>query len=116
MAEELSDILRKFALSEEELGGAALDLGDVNTAIRECQASLEGKIVGEKVANFVGVKNFVNTAWGYPKELRIMELGSNLFQFFLPSEKERERILGGGPWMFDNQVLVMGSLSFMLCR
>ena len=48
MAEELADILRKFALSEEELGGAALDLGDVNTAIQECEASLVGKIVVKK--------------------------------------------------------------------
>ena len=59
------------------------------------------------MANFVGVKNFVNMAWGYPKDLVIVELGPNLFQFFLPAEKERERILGGGPWILDNQILVI---------
>ena len=40
------------------------------------------------------MKNFVNSAWGYPRDIRIMELGSNLFQFYIP-------------WVLDNQILVL---------
>ena len=38
-----------------------------------------------------------------------MEVGSNLFLFKFKSEFEWDRVLSGGPWTFDYQVL-------MLCR
>ncbi|XP_027061100.1 uncharacterized protein [Coffea arabica] len=107
MAEELADIMQKFVLSEKELGGTALDLDDVDKGIKECQHSLVGKIVGEKIVNFVGVKNFANLAWGYPRGMVVMVLGPNMFQFIIPSTDDRERILDGGPWIFDSRVLVM---------
>ena len=66
MAEELAVIMQKFALSEQEMGGTTLELGDADTGVQECQLSLVGKVIGEKIVNFVGVKNFVNSAWGYP--------------------------------------------------
>ena len=36
-----------------------------------------------------------------------MELGPNLFQFYIPCEEDKERILTGGPWVLDNQILVL---------
>ncbi|XP_027103144.1 uncharacterized protein [Coffea arabica] len=107
MAEELADAIRKFDLSDKELEGTDLGVGEIDIGIQECQLSLVGRIKGEKVANFVGVKNFVTTAWGYPRNLRIIELGPNLFQFYVPNREDRDRIVGGGPWVMDNQILVM---------
>ena len=52
--------------------------------------------MGEKIANFMGVKNFVTTAWSYPRNLTVMELGPNLFQFNIPSVEEKGRIVTGG--------------------
>ena len=54
MAEQLVDIMENFDLSEKELGGADLDLGDIHLGIKECQVSLVGKVKGEKIVNFVG--------------------------------------------------------------
>ena len=34
-------------------------------------------------------------------------MGSNLFQFKFQSEYELDRILQGGPWSFDNQLLML---------
>ncbi|XP_027157976.1 uncharacterized protein LOC113759597 [Coffea eugenioides] len=107
MEEELVEVLQKFALSEKEVGSTLLDLGDLDEGIIECQGSIIGKIRGEKIANFTGVKNFATLAWSYPKGLRVAELGPNVFQFTIPDAKERERILEGGPWIIDNQILVL---------
>ena len=65
MAEELADATRKYALSDKELEGTDLGGEGIAIGIQECQLSLVGRIVGEKVANFVGVRSFVTTAWGY---------------------------------------------------
>ena len=69
--------------------------------------SLVGKLMGEKVANFIGVKNFTNHVWGYPRNMVVTELGPNMFQFQLEKEEDREKILMGGPWIMDNQILVL---------
>nr|XP_027062865.1 uncharacterized protein LOC113689269 [Coffea arabica] len=106
---EAVDIMHKFVLSERELCGTAIELGDADTGVQECQMSLVGKVVGEKIINFVGVKNFVNLTWGYPMGLFVMELGPNLFQFVIPCANDRERILNGGPWIVDSQLLVLRS-------
>ena len=66
---------------------------------------------GGKIANFTGVKNFVTAAWSYPRNLTVMELGPNLFQFNIPNVEEKERIVTGGPWIMDNQVLVLNRWS-----
>ena len=73
--------------------------------IEKCK--LIGRLIGEKVANFTGVKNFTNHAWGYPRNLVVTELGPNLFQFQFEIDDEREKVLMGGPWVLDNQVLVI---------
>ena len=39
--------------------------------------------------------------------MQILELGPNLFQFKFLSEFEMERILRGGPWSFDNPLLIL---------
>ena len=39
--------------------------------------------------------------------MQILEVGPNLFQFKFHSEFEMDRILRGGPWPFDNQLLML---------
>ncbi|XP_027071977.1 uncharacterized protein LOC113774233 [Coffea eugenioides] len=109
MADELEEVLKKFALSSLEQNGKWLELDDVDLGVSECFNSIIGKIRGETMANLTGVKNLVTAAWGYPKELSMTELGPNLFQFFIPKQNDRLRILNGGPWVIDNQKLVLSS-------
>ena len=47
---ELSKIMQKLALSSKEIGDANLDLGNVNLGLRECQTSLVGRVMGEKLS------------------------------------------------------------------
>ena len=46
-------------------------------------------------------------AWGYPKDLKVTELGPNLYQFLIPDGEIRERVVNGGPWILDNQLIVL---------
>ena len=39
--------------------------------------------------------------------VQIVEVGTNLFQLKFQSEFEMNRVLKGGPWTFDNQVLLL---------
>ena len=106
MEEELAEVLQKFALSEKQVRSTFLDLGNLDEGITECQGSIIGKIRGEKIVNFTGVKNFVTVAWSYLKGLKIAELGPTIFQFIIPDSKDKERIIEEGTWIIDNQILV----------
>ncbi|XP_027098956.1 uncharacterized protein [Coffea arabica] len=107
MAKELVEIMQNFTLSSKGRGSTYLDLGDVDDGIMDCQDSLIGKIKGEKIANFTGVKKFVTVAWSYPKGLEVIELWPNLFQFTIPDAQDKERIWLRGPRVTDNQILVL---------
>ena len=37
----------------------------------------------------------------------MVEVEANLFQFKFQTEFDMERVLRGGPWTFDNQVLLL---------
>ena len=107
MEEELTRAFSKFELSSTELGGVDLCSEDVSEGVKDCRRSLVGRLIGTKVANYTGVKNFTNHAWGYPRNLVVTELGPNIFQFQFDVDEEREKVLMGGPWVLDNQVLVI---------
>nr|XP_027093820.1 uncharacterized protein LOC113714231 [Coffea arabica] len=107
MADALERAFQNFDLSETELGGVDLSGEDLEEGVSECQGSLVGKLIGEKIANFTGLKNFTNHAWGYPSKMKVTELGPNLFHFHLGDEGEKKKILSGGPWVMDNQLLIV---------
>ena len=107
MADSLHRAFQKFDLGEKEAGAVDLSWGDVEEGRKECRLSLVGRIMGEKIANFTGVKNFTNHVWGYPRNMRVTELGPNVFMFNFKEEKDKERALKGRPWVLDNQLLVL---------
>ena len=39
--------------------------------------------------------------------MSVLEQGPNLFQFNIPNSQEKERIVDGGLWVIDNQILVL---------
>ena len=64
MVDELIQILQKFALTSKELDEVEIDLEDIGPSVEECgenllknvRESLVGRIKGEKVINFMGIK------------------------------------------------------------
>ena len=78
--------------------------------IESCTLSLIGKFLTCKPFNKRVAKNTIRRAWGIDKELQIVDVGSNLFQFKFQTEFDLERILKGGPLTFDNQLLMLKRL------
>lgn len=60
MAEELVSILEKFDLnSKKKEGSVIIIIEDLYEDVKECEQSLIGKVLGEKIVNFNEVKNYV---------------------------------------------------------
>ncbi|KAL3497847.1 hypothetical protein ACH5RR_040579 [Cinchona calisaya] len=105
--DKITNVLENFDLSAKKLGGICLEEDDVSRSKNTCKKSLFGRIVGDKMANFVGVKNFVNHVWGFPRELAVVELRANLFQFIFGSVEDKIRVLNSRPRILDNQLLIL---------
>lgn len=68
--------------------------------------SLIGKFLTCKLFNKTAAQNTLKRAWGHEDRVQIIEVCSNLFQFKFKIEFDLEWVLKGGPWSFDNQVLM----------
>ena len=107
MAEDVTESMVSLKLtSEEEEDIQVSDEGRMDE-INSCALSLIGKFLTCKPFNRKAAKNMLQRVWVLGKELQIFEVGINLFQFKFQSEYKLDRILRGGPWTFDNQLLML---------
>ncbi|KAK9986874.1 hypothetical protein SO802_031825 [Lithocarpus litseifolius] len=75
--------------------------------IESCTLSLIGKFLTCKSFNRRAAKSVLRRAWGLENALQILEVGANMFQFKFQSEFDMNRVITGGPWTFDNQLLML---------
>ncbi|KAL3528155.1 hypothetical protein ACH5RR_012811 [Cinchona calisaya] len=109
MADEIVEGLKKFSLVGKELDGPELVNDDFQIGVLERKKSLVERIFMEKMVNYTSIKNFVLQVWNYPKNLQVVELETNMFQFLFNSDTEMEKVIRRGPWIIDNQVPVLES-------
>ncbi|GAA0186480.1 hypothetical protein LIER_33768 [Lithospermum erythrorhizon] len=98
---------------------------DIAKGISDCQASIVLKIYGIKDTNgsMKGLLQLLSKAWNN-KDLQLIKLEPDLFQAFLGSQQDCQRILSQGPWSFENHLVATKqwergiqplSLKFNLC-
>ena len=114
MVEDVIDSLENMKLTSEE--EEIIDLPDDRRKeeIESCSLSLIGKFLTCKSFNKKAAQDTLRRAWGMDEGMHIVEVGSNLFQFKFKTEFELERVFKGGPWTFDNQVLLLRK--WQLCK
>ncbi|KAK4713341.1 hypothetical protein R3W88_019248 [Solanum pinnatisectum] len=57
MADEITDRLDKFILTEEEKDSIEIDLQDIMSSMENCEVSLLGKVIADKQVSVLGLKN-----------------------------------------------------------
>ena len=107
MADDVLDRLESMSLTAEEEDIIVIPEEGRREEIESCTLSLIGKFLTCKPFNKRAAKNTIRRAWGLDDGLQIVEVGANLFQFKFKIEFDLERILTGGPWTFDNQLLML---------
>lgn len=73
----------------------------------EAGRSLIGKAFGGKKANLVEVRRTMMKLWGSRGLCKVISLDLNVFQFVFKAASDRDSILQGRPWLFDNQLLIL---------
>lgn len=107
MVEDVVSESEKMKLTVEEEETIEISDEGRRVEIESCMLSLIGRFLTCKPFNKRAAKNTLKKAWGLENEVQIVEVGANLFQFKFNTEFDLERILNGGPWSFDNQLLML---------
>ena len=107
MVEDIINSMVNLKLTSEEEEEIQVLEEDRLEEIDSYTLNLIGKFLTCKPFNQKAAKNTLRKAWGLDEELLISEVGTKLFQFKFQFEYELKRILRGGPWSFDNQLLML---------
>ncbi|KAL9446099.1 hypothetical protein AB3S75_013884 [Citrus x aurantiifolia] len=68
---------------------------------------LMGKVLQNREVNLEGLRAAMSQVWRTVREVRIEELGENIFMFKFATEADKKRILTGGPWHFNRALMVL---------
>ncbi|XP_056688554.1 uncharacterized protein [Spinacia oleracea] len=107
MAEEIAQICSK--LSIEDVGGDIIDLGAI-TADEEDEKltlMLVGRLLTERSYNVEDFKRTMMSVWSPAHGMVIRVLSPNLYAFQFFHWRDKERVLEGRPWCFDNMLILL---------
>lgn len=92
---------------EDENDEIILSEAVVAKVVSSCAFSLVGKLLSSKKCNRLAMKESMRKAWGLQENPLIVEVGDNLFHFRFAKEEGMNSVLLGGPWNFDNHLLLL---------
>lgn len=103
----------KQIMSNVDTGGSSktnldvtVELDDyVNDSEELARRTLVGKILTKKILNNGVVRAICSAAWGEASEVKISDMGPNIFLFSFPSEEIVKNIMPKSPWAVMNYIL-----------
>ncbi|TXG54013.1 hypothetical protein EZV62_019269 [Acer yangbiense] len=110
-SDDISRKCEKLSLDDdngpiERIKGSLQERGEQSLSL-----SLIGKAITNKVINREAFKSTISTIWQTKNEVTMELMGINIFKFRFQNYWDRKRILEGGPWLFDKQLLVLREAS-----
>ncbi|XP_050211413.1 uncharacterized protein LOC126661603 [Mercurialis annua] len=105
---ELSSLCQSLTLCDDEdivecdLNAEAKSVGEQKVAL-----SLFGKILSTKTINRDGIISTLNFIWRTKEPLVMEVVGNNIFVVHFQLMEDRRRILCGGPWKFQDHLIVL---------
>ncbi|XP_050290282.1 uncharacterized protein LOC126728517 [Quercus robur] len=99
--------LQHLQLTKEEEEDISISTTSKSKLLEECALSLFGRLPVDQNQNLRALKSTLRFAWKLGSDLRIMDVGKNIFKFKFNSKYQMEWVERNGPWNFDNNLLLM---------
>ncbi|KAL5565726.1 hypothetical protein UlMin_028890 [Ulmus minor] len=107
-SEELSLLCSSLALEEEEETLAPdLEAGLQAQGERSIDRSLVGCVLSTGPVVRDAFVHMIKGVWKTKERFEVEAIGSNKFVFHFLSTTDRRRVLSGGPWCYQNKLLVL---------
>ena len=90
--------LQHLCLTKDEEKDIQISPMNRSDLIEECALSLFGKLLTDKHQNQHALKSTLRVAWKMCSNLRIVDVGKNIYQFKFNSEFQLEWVERNSPW------------------
>ncbi|XVF44778.1 hypothetical protein PTKIN_Ptkin02bG0151200 [Pterospermum kingtungense] len=108
----MKDLMEGLSMSRDEDGDLDL-LVDDNEARQQFERfalCLVGRLLTDRTVNFNSIQNRMADVWRPRKGVTVKDIGDGLFLFQFNHMVDLRRVSDGGPWSFDNHMLVLHHL------
>ncbi|KAL5787998.1 hypothetical protein ACOSP7_004947 [Xanthoceras sorbifolium] len=106
-AEGITKLYAGMKLTEEE-GEAITIQGSVKEdGMKKFLICLVGKLLTAKLPNRDAFRSLIARIWRTAHPVEVENVRNNIFAFYFHNLIDRKRVLIGGPWNFDNALLVL---------
>ncbi|CAL1382044.1 unnamed protein product [Linum trigynum] len=104
----LEEQLDKITLAEDDEPPLEVEDSDVDVVRMEAvrRLGLVGRLMAEKQPNLKSLKIALEKAWNLRKGFQITDLKDKLFAFQFLEEDDKNKVIFGGPWHYENNVIV----------
>lgn len=94
-------------LTKEEEVQIVVSKEDKAEMLEQCALSMVGRLLTKRKQNQRALKNTLRLAWKASPNLRIVEVGNDIFQFKFSNEYQLQWVETNGPWNFENNLLLL---------
>lgn len=110
MADELADRCANLNISDEE--NEVVDLSSIGSDNRNVKTSLMlvGKVISERAVNLEALRRTMSQIWALHRYMVVRVIGTNTFVFQFFHWKDKEKVMDGRPWCFDQKLLVIDAI------
>ncbi|KAL5865350.1 hypothetical protein ACOSQ3_002864 [Xanthoceras sorbifolium] len=102
-----SKLCARMKLSEEEGKTVNIDGVVKEDGLRKISLCLVGKLVTSKLTNREAFRSLIAKIWRTTQAVEVENVKENVYAFHFQNMMDRRRVLLGGPWNFDNALLVL---------
>lgn len=104
----LEEMYAQLSLEEEDEGGVVI--GDDEVITHKQVFILVGKFLTEKHINFQAMQNVLAALWRPKEGVEIHDLGGQRYSFVFYHVLDIQKVIDGGPWTFEQNLLVFHRL------
>ncbi|XP_042939567.1 uncharacterized protein LOC122274609 [Carya illinoinensis] len=105
--EEMARIWERLKLSEEENTPVGVQCISMEKARDKEERSVVGKICSERKIGREVVRSTMEKISRVERHMEFQEIGNNSFIITFASKKDKVKVMGGCPWLFDNYLFVL---------
>ncbi|XVF68710.1 hypothetical protein PTKIN_Ptkin11bG0023300 [Pterospermum kingtungense] len=106
MDRSLDDLMDDLILEGNDDEELELDSCAIDQTADRIDLCLMGRFLTDRSINFMAMRSHMVEIWHPVKGIHVKDLNPNLFLFQFFHEIDLQRVLEGGPWVFDNCPLV----------
>lgn len=100
----LEDLYARLTLEDEEDGGVVVAEGEVQRPV--ITYVLMGRFVTDKNINFNAMQNVLAALWRPKEGMEVYDIGGHRYSFVFYHMLDLQKVLDGGPWTFEQNLLV----------